>query len=261
MWWMTWKVSNCATWPCTDPESFARGVQLWQGFFRVVLSFFRWGERIQNSTKSGPPPARHRNAIEMAFHYRADDGPTLNAGLVALWVVRESGPVLLRNPIFLWFFFQGGGGGQDSMSPPPLSLSLSLSLSGSAHGCRRVFKPISYCFGRMERVEYSHISLKLICLACNLFWRVIEVSLLLVGCLISILVLSISCLGVSASWAHCISLNVAYKVTFSVTKQEITSFIKACLVLDRLYLFDMWNYGPIFTVQLMSLRSGLFFAV
>ena len=28
--------------------------------------------------------ARQRNAIEMAFRWRADDGPTLNAGLVAL---------------------------------------------------------------------------------------------------------------------------------------------------------------------------------
>ena len=31
----------------------------------------------------GPSWARQRNAIEMAFRWRADDGPTLNAGLVA----------------------------------------------------------------------------------------------------------------------------------------------------------------------------------
>ena len=43
------------------------------------------------------------------FRWRADVGPTLNVGLVALWFFRGSGPVLLRNPIFLWF--SGGGGG------------------------------------------------------------------------------------------------------------------------------------------------------
>ena len=36
--------------------------------------------------------------LQMAFRWRADDGPTLNAGLV---VFRRSGPVLLRNSIFL----------------------------------------------------------------------------------------------------------------------------------------------------------------
>ena len=33
---------------------------------------------------SGPLSARQRNAIRMAFLRRVDDGPTLNAGLVAL---------------------------------------------------------------------------------------------------------------------------------------------------------------------------------
>ena len=32
-----------------------------------------------NSTKSGSPLARQRNGIEMAFRWRADDCPTLNA--------------------------------------------------------------------------------------------------------------------------------------------------------------------------------------
>ena len=50
----------------------------------------------------------------MAFRWRADDGPTLNAGLVALCFFRGSGPLsclLLRNPIFFCVFFFGGGGG------------------------------------------------------------------------------------------------------------------------------------------------------
>ena len=38
----------------------------------------------RNSTENGPSSARQRNAIEMAFRWRADNGPPLNAGLVAL---------------------------------------------------------------------------------------------------------------------------------------------------------------------------------
>ena len=37
-----------------------------------------------NTTESGSSSARQRNAIKMAFCWRADDGPTINAGLVAL---------------------------------------------------------------------------------------------------------------------------------------------------------------------------------
>ena len=45
-----------------------------------------------------------------------NDGPTLNAGLVALWIFRESGPVLLRNPSFC-DFFRGERGGPDPYAP------------------------------------------------------------------------------------------------------------------------------------------------
>ena len=45
--------------------------------------------------------ACQQKAIQVAFRWRVDDGPTLNAGLVALLFVRGSGPVLLGNPIFL----------------------------------------------------------------------------------------------------------------------------------------------------------------
>ena len=41
---------------------------------------------IQTPLKSaiiGPPAKRHFNAIEIGFRWRADDGPTLNPGLVA----------------------------------------------------------------------------------------------------------------------------------------------------------------------------------
>ena len=40
----------------------------------------------------------------MVFRWRVNEGPILNAGLVALWFFRGPGPVLLRNPMFLRFF-------------------------------------------------------------------------------------------------------------------------------------------------------------
>ena len=43
-----------------------------------------WGRVDSNTTKSEPSSARQRNAIKVTFRWRADDGPTLNASLVAL---------------------------------------------------------------------------------------------------------------------------------------------------------------------------------
>ena len=37
-----------------------------------------------NTTISGPSMAHQRNAIKVAFRWWADNGPTLNAGLVAM---------------------------------------------------------------------------------------------------------------------------------------------------------------------------------
>ena len=54
-----------------------------------------------NITISRPSLACQRNTIEIAFRWRANDGPKLNAGLVALRFFRGSRPVLLRNSIFL----------------------------------------------------------------------------------------------------------------------------------------------------------------
>ena len=45
----------------------------------------------RNATKSGPSSARQQNAIEMAFRWRADNGPQLNAGLVALYFLGDPG--------------------------------------------------------------------------------------------------------------------------------------------------------------------------
>ena len=53
----------------------------------VFFQFFSlMGQREDwNATISGPSLARQRNAFEMVFRWRADNGPPLNAALVALW--------------------------------------------------------------------------------------------------------------------------------------------------------------------------------
>ena len=61
----------------------------------------------------------------MAFCWRDDGGPSLNADLVALWFYIGSRPVLLKYPIFLLFLGVGG--------PDPLPLS------GSAHAVDGIF--------------------------------------------------------------------------------------------------------------------------
>ena len=38
----------------------------------------------RNTAISGPSSAHQQNAIKMVFRWRANDGPTLNAGLEAL---------------------------------------------------------------------------------------------------------------------------------------------------------------------------------
>ena len=50
------------------------GVQL------LTTFYFDEGKVDPNSTKSGPSSSHQRHAIEMAFRWRADDGPTLNSG-------------------------------------------------------------------------------------------------------------------------------------------------------------------------------------
>ena len=59
------------------------------------------GNRDSNATIIGPSLARKQNAILMAFRWRANYGPTLNTGSIALRFYMGSGPVLLRNPLFL----------------------------------------------------------------------------------------------------------------------------------------------------------------
>ena len=55
-------------------------------FENIFFCFYLMnGERIHaNTNLSGTSWACQRNAIKMAFHWRTDDGQTLNAGLAQL---------------------------------------------------------------------------------------------------------------------------------------------------------------------------------
>ena len=60
-------------------RKFCQRVSNFDNFFKKFMK----GGRIQIPPISGPSSACHRNAISMAFPWRADYGPTLNDGLVA----------------------------------------------------------------------------------------------------------------------------------------------------------------------------------
>ena len=67
----------------------------------------------EGSTISGPSSACQRNAILMAFRWRADDGPILNAGLVAMYFFRGS-----KKPYIFVIFQEGSGPPAPPLDPP-----------------------------------------------------------------------------------------------------------------------------------------------
>ena len=79
------------------------------------------GERVPNTTKSGPSFACQQNAMSIAFRWQADGGQTLNAGLVAVLFqgIRTS---IAKEPCSFAIY---PGEGVRTPCPPP---------SGSAHG-------------------------------------------------------------------------------------------------------------------------------
>ena len=81
-------------------------------FFVFCVSDDERGD--QNNTKSGPISTHKRNAITVAFRWRAYDGPTLNAGLV-LQGIRTS---IAKKP-YIFVIFQCVGRGPDPCPPPP----------------------------------------------------------------------------------------------------------------------------------------------
>ena len=81
----------------------------------------------------------------MAFRWRADDGPTLNAGLVVLRISGDPVQYCYENPYFC--DFPGGGGGAEPLPP-----------SGSAHGTGQCIHLLRYTekpFYRAHRLLYD----------------------------------------------------------------------------------------------------------
>ena len=88
------------------------GSELWQRFF----FFFFKGERIQISQKAGhhrPASETPLNGVSLACWW----WPNVECWLGSFENFRGSGPVLLRNSMFLWFFRWGGRGVPDPLSP------------------------------------------------------------------------------------------------------------------------------------------------
>ena len=71
---------------CADPESFAIQSQTLKTFFSLMRE-----EGSEYHIICRPSLTRQRNAIEMVFSWRTDDGPRSNAGSVALRILRISG--------------------------------------------------------------------------------------------------------------------------------------------------------------------------
>ena len=69
-----------------------------------------------NTTISGLSMACQRNAILLAFRWCADDGPTLNASLVALCDFFQGIRTSIAKKPCIFLIFQGEGGGQ--LNPP-----------------------------------------------------------------------------------------------------------------------------------------------
>ena len=81
---------------------------------KFVYLFIDRGIEDQNTAINGQSSAHQRNAIEMAFYWRSDDGPTLNAGLVAFWFSGDMDQYYKETLYFCDF------SGEGSDPPPPL---------------------------------------------------------------------------------------------------------------------------------------------
>ena len=80
-------ISNCIN--MRGSRKFCQRGSNFDNVFLFFLHVIDEGREDPITTISGLSSARQRNAIKMAFHWRADDGPTLNAGLVALYFLGD----------------------------------------------------------------------------------------------------------------------------------------------------------------------------
>ena len=95
-------------------RKFCQGRSNFDEFFFVFFCFITWwGEEGSKyhfkRAINGPPAKRHLNGVSLAGRW----WPNIECWIVSFFILRGSGPVLLRNPIFLYFF----RGGRDPLSP------------------------------------------------------------------------------------------------------------------------------------------------
>ena len=78
-------------------------------FFVVFLVYE--GRADHKNTNSGPPSTRQRNAISMAFRWRVDGGPTLNASRLFVCIValrpKSTAMVISGRSVHLTTLFPG----------------------------------------------------------------------------------------------------------------------------------------------------------
>ena len=123
------------------PESFARGGPTLKTFL------VEEGTEDPNTTKSGPLSAHQQNAILMVFRWRANDGPTLNAGLIDVILQRIRTRIAKKPYIFV--IFQGGG----SWSPPvsPLDLRMAYIYAQLSFKCK------STCWHLLKQEKWERV--------------------------------------------------------------------------------------------------------
>ena len=124
----------------------------------------------------------------MAFPWLRNDGPTLNAGLVALLFFRGSWPVLLSVCDFL-----GGGGGWGPDPLPPLDPRMQVNdvvwtsmwfhfISSHQRPyvvvltfcLNMVFHPITLCNCNMKNVAPTILSVRSVVYPCRLQWAALK---------------------------------------------------------------------------------------
>ena len=101
-------ISSSSTFMRGSRKFLSEGVQRWPDFFLVWWG--KWSKYNYEWAINGPPAKRHLNGVSLAGRWR----PNIECCIGSLVILRRSGPVLLRNPIF-FVFFQGG---PDPLFPP-----------------------------------------------------------------------------------------------------------------------------------------------
>ena len=109
-----------------------------------------WGDRDPNVTINGPSSACQQNGVSLAGRW----WPNIGCWLGSFVIFRRSGPVLLRNTIFLWFF--------RGSQPPVLS-------SGSAHASLLLSRQLIMLFIISNAISFYKIQINVF-FSADFYW-------------------------------------------------------------------------------------------